>query len=59
MSTTILLDINLLPREYKDLGDLDTALETYEQKYDVKVIPIDTSRQNLEGTQQIIAQIVK
>jgi len=58
-STTILLDINLLPQEYKNLGDLETTLKAYESRFDVKVIPVDTSRRNLEGNQPLIAQIVK
>lgn len=58
-TTTILLDISLFPREYKDLGDLETTLKAYEDRFNVKVVPIDTSRKNLEGNSTIIAQIIK
>lgn len=57
--TTIFLDISLLPSEYKSIGNLEETLANYEKRFNVKVIPIDTSRKNLEGSTQIIAEIVK
>lgn len=56
--TTILLDISLFPVEYKILGDLETVLKAYEERFNVKIIPIDTSRKNLQDS-KIIAQIIK
>ena len=55
--TTILLDLQLLPLEYKCIGNLEDTLKAYEDRFNVKVIPIDTSRKNLG--EQVVAQIVK
>lgn len=54
---TILLDLQCLPLEYKCIGNLEETLEAYEKRFNVKVIPIDSSRKNLG--ENIIAQILK
>jgi hypothetical protein len=48
MKTIILMDVNTLPSEYKS-GDLKSGVKRYEEDFDVKVIPYDTSKQNVEG----------
>jgi len=46
-----LMDINFLPSEFKDMGDSAEILsELRDLARDIGFLPVDTSRQNLQGT---------
>lgn len=45
---TFIMDINLIPSEYKDEDTVKTV-ENYEQAFNVRIIPIDSSRANMQG----------
>lgn len=51
----ILMDINLLPSEYKE-GVLKDAIKQYEKDFNVKLIPYDSSRQNTNGAVNTLIQ---
>lgn len=52
LGTFFLFDIKYLPSEYKGSGNTRHALEQmYDMIQDIGIVPIDTSRQNLEGGQ--------
>lgn len=51
MKAVILMDINTLPSEYKELGHLKKSISKYEQDFDLKVIPYDASKQNVKFNQ--------
>ena len=53
---TIIMDINGLPSEYKNL-DVNEAVRRYQLDFKVKIIPVDFSRQNMQGNQQYIIVI--
>jgi hypothetical protein len=56
MKTTILMDINQLPGEYtQDKG----GIKKYEKYFDVKIIPYDASRSNVQGNANFMPQIIK
>jgi hypothetical protein len=46
----ITLDITTLPNEYKT-GNLKEDIKRYETDFDVRVIPLDFSKQNLQGSE--------
>lgn len=48
MKTVILMDVNTLPSEYKT-GDLKSCIKRYEEDFNIKVIPYDSSKQNVNG----------
>lgn len=56
MKTTILIGINQLPSEYK--GDKD-GIKEYEKDYNVKLIPYDSSKENMQGGYRSVPQITK
>lgn len=45
---TVVMDVNLLPSEYKE-ETVKASIEKYEKDFNVKIIPIDGSRQNMQG----------
>lgn len=45
---TFIMDINLMPAEYKD-EDIIKTVENYEKAFNVRIIPIDSSRANMQG----------
>jgi len=52
LGTFFLFDIKYLPSEYKGSGNTRQALEQmYDLIQDIGIVPVDTSRQNLEGGQ--------
>ena len=55
-----LMDINFLPSEFKDLGDSAEMLaELRDLARDIGFIPVDTSRQNLQGTNPQAGNFIK
>lgn len=56
MKTTILMDINLLPSEYKSTKE---GIKDYEKDFDVKLIPYDSSKSNIAGAFNNIPKIIK
>lgn len=59
MKTTILMDITQLPAEYKSMTTLKDRLEQYEKDYNVKIVPYDTSKSNIQGNANFMPQIIK
>lgn len=52
LGTFFLFDVRYLPSEYKGSGNTRQALEQmWDMIQDIGIVPIDTSRQNLEGGQ--------
>jgi len=48
----VLMDINLLPSEYKE-GVLKDSIKQYEKDFNVKLIPYDPSRLSAPGSQKL------
>lgn len=45
---TIVMDINSLPSEYKTEKVKD-GIDLYEKDFNIKIIPVDNSKQNTQG----------
>lgn len=56
MKTTILIDINTLPSEYKSDKE---GIKKYEEDFDVKLIPYDSSKSNMGGGFNNVPQVLK
>lgn len=54
--TRVVMDINLLPAEYKTIP-LKKGIKAYEKDFGVKIIPVDSSRQNLGSSINLIHKI--
>lgn len=52
---TILIDVNLLPVEYKVEG----GVKRYENEFNVKVVPFDASTKNVGGSIIIQPMIIE
>lgn len=49
-----LFDINFLPSEYKDHGDIEESLEKlHSLAKDIGFVPLDTTKQNIQGAQMM------
>jgi len=56
--TTIILDINQLPNEYKASDrTLKESINLYEKDFNIKVIPIDLSRSNIQNSIEFLPQV--
>lgn len=54
---TIILDINLIPAEYKD-KTVEETVALYEERFNVNIIPVDSSRANMQGSNNSLITIV-
>lgn len=54
MGMFFLFDINFLPSEFKDEGNIEQSLEKLQQfAKDVGIVPIDSQKQNIQGAQNM------
>lgn len=54
---TIVMSVDLLPKEYLNYSTIKEAVKAYEKDFKVKIIPIDTSRQNLQGSSPMFMKL--
>ena len=47
----LVVDINSLPSEYKESGDMESTRKKLQKIYKCKVFLVDTSKQNTQGNQ--------
>lgn len=53
----IIMDVSALPQEYKEMSVMD-GIKKYEEDFGVKIIPVDTSRNNTGTPHSPMIQVI-